>query len=102
MTEVAYFIEKNNYTKDALGQMIPAGKNRREFFCRESSISRNEFDIAGKQGIRASIVLITASVNYDNEEEVEYEGNRYSIYRTYKTPDSDEIELYLEKRIVNE
>lgn len=100
MTEVAYFL-KNNYTKDALGQRIPAEKIRREFFCRESSITRNEFDVAGKQGIRASIVLITASINYEGEEEVEYDGSIYTIYRTYKTPDTDDIELYLEKRIAN-
>lgn len=101
MTPVAYFI-KNNYTKDAIGQRIPAEPVRREFFCSEKSITRNEFDVAGRQGIRASIVLTTSTVNYEGEEEVEYEGNRYTVYRTFKSYNSDEIELYLEKRTSNE
>lgn len=101
MTEVGYFL-KTSYTKDELGQRIPAEKIRREFLCREQSISRNEFDVAGKLGIRASIVLITNSVNYEGEEEVEYDGSVYTVYRVYKPSDRDEIELYLEKRTANE
>ena len=101
MTEVAFFL-KDNYIKDELCQRIPAEKIRREFLCSEQSVARNEFDVAGRHGIRASIVLITAKINYEGETEVEYDGQRYSIYRTYSPQNSDDIELYLEKRTSNE
>ena len=44
------------------------------------------------------IVFTTPLVNYCWEPEAEFHGVRYAIYRTYFVQDTDEIELYLERK----
>lgn len=97
MDGVAYLIRKK-HKKDSIGQFIPDGEERQEVFVTEGSISRREWADAGRNGMNPEIQLSTAAVNYSGEEVVEYKSVRYAIYRTYSPPDSDEIELYLQRK----
>lgn len=90
----AYLI-RETYEKDELNQFIPK-EQKVAILCHEKSISQSEFFAAGRGGINADLVLITSAVNYAKEKIIEYDGNRYGIYRTYRNPNSDEIELYCE------
>lgn len=92
------FLLRQKYKKDKLGQYVPSEEVKDEILVSEESITRTEFFKAGQNGMRPEIMLKTASVNYSGQSEVEYEGTRYSIYRTHKVPESDEIELYLQKK----
>ncbi len=83
------------YTYDEIGQPIEA-ETLTEIFVEERSITRQEWTEAGRVGHNPSIQLLTPFMNYGNQEEVEYKGVRYSIYRTYLN--GDNIELYLEKK----
>ena len=78
--------------------MIPS-ETKVEIFVREESITRSEWNTAGVQGLQPTIVLVTATVNYNGEKAVEYDGERYSIYRTFRRSDTDEMELYCEKKV---
>lgn len=98
MDGVAYLISLS-YEEDHLGQRIPNGENRTEVFVTVDSIDRREWMDAGRNGMKPELKLKTASVNYSGEKEIEYEGTMYSIYRTYNIPDSDEIELYLQRKV---
>lgn len=60
------------------------------------SVSRLEYFSAGQNGLASSYVLVTNSANYDGQNEVIFEGKRYSIYRTFRDPENDDIELYLQ------
>lgn len=60
------------------------------------SIGRAEWNAAGQQGLTPSMTLVTSSINYNKEEIVEYESERYAIYRTF-VRDDGKIELYLKK-----
>lgn len=60
-----------------------------------ASVTRNEYFSAGQNGLAASLVLKTNCVNYSGQNEVIYDNKRYSVYRSYRNPDNDEIELYL-------
>lgn len=97
MDGIAFLVGKA-YKKDNLGQYVENGEKKEEIFVTEESITRTEFFKAGQNGMRPEIMLKTATVNYSGQSEVEYEGERYSIYRTHKIPESDEIELYLQKK----
>ena len=97
MDGVAILI-KQTIAKDALNQYVPSSDSEREIFVEEKSITRSEWATAGKNGYNPDILLTTARVNYCGESEVKYNGTRYSIYRTYCPPNSDDIELYLEKK----
>ena len=68
-------------------------------FCKVESIQRDEFYRAGQNGMSPQYKFITAKVNYINEEIAIYKGVRYSIYRTYEVPGTDDIELYAEDKV---
>lgn len=86
------------YKEDAAGQRIPDGEVRTEILVRVESVNRREWTDAGRNGFNPEIKLITAAINYSGEREIEFDGARYSVYRTYNLPNSDEIELYLERK----
>ena len=92
------FLVRQTYKQDNLGQYVPDKETKDEIFVSEESITRTEFFSAGRNGMKPEAMLKTASVNYSGQSEVEYEGTRYSIYRTHKIPETDEIELYLQKK----
>lgn len=85
------------YKKDGLNQNVKTGEKAVDIYVEEISISQNEFYKAGSSGHKAQCAIKTAFCNYSGEQECEYKGVRYYIYRTYKKSD-DEIELYLEER----
>ena len=65
---------------------------------RITSVSRAERMESGLDGLTPEAVFITAESNYLGEQQAEWEGERYQIYRTYRRRESQEIELYLAKR----
>lgn len=64
--------------------------------CTVSSVSRAEVMEGGRIGLNPQYEFKVFAGDYDREELCEYEGDRYSIYRTYQ--DGDYVELYAEKR----
>jgi hypothetical protein len=84
--------------KNALGDYVQTGETSRDVFGTINSVSRAEWYDAGRKGMNPEIVFTTPLINYCHETEAELHGVRYGIYRTYLVQDSDEIELYLERK----
>lgn len=61
-----------------------------------SSIGREDWYNAGRDGLKPSFVFTTAACNYSGERIAKYNGHKFAIYRTYLL--DDRIELYLEER----
>ena len=97
MEGIAYLIKKI-LKKDGIGQFIQSDEKKVRIFVTVNSVSRNEWFEAGRNGFRPEISMRTAFVNYNGEDEVEYNGGRYAVYRTYRIAESDDIELYLQKK----
>lgn len=57
----------------------------------------SEFYSASQQGLKPSLRLRISDLNYSNEPELEYMGNRYSIIRVDKV-NNEEIALVCERR----
>jgi len=68
-------------------------ETKREIMCMVSSVGRNDFFQAAQIGLDLSYVFYTDAANYQGERELEYEGNRYAITRTYLRG-SDKLEIY--------
>lgn len=83
-------------TVDELGYPT-SSESEYETFCRVESITRAEFFNAGKYGLTPAYVFMVNSIEFSGQDELEYEGKRYSIYRTYRTAE-DMMELYAEYR----
>lgn len=68
----------------------------REVWATLTSVYRQEFLEAGRDGLNPELVATTPLVNYQGEQSAVVRGIRYGVYRTYMAPNSDMIEIYLE------
>jgi len=94
MNDVCYLIG-TTLTEDELGQQVPS-ETRRMVYCRVDSIGSVEWFQGQSVNLRPQHKLTVFFGDYDNEETVEFRGERYGVYRTYQKNDS--LELYIEKR----
>ena len=82
------------YSTDAIGQRV-ASETRREVFATVQSVTASEFFAGGQNGLRPDKRFTVFSPDYEGEEQLIFNGRRYSIYRTYERPD-EQTELYCE------
>ena len=69
-----------------------------EVFCDVRSITRTEWFEAGRSGIEhPSFIFIMNRNEYEGQKIVEYNGQRYGVYRTYAGRNED-LELYCEAK----
>ena len=101
MDDLIYLIAQT-YTRDDIGQFIPS-ETSRAVWAHLQSVTRAEWAQAGQNGMQPQLVAITPLVNYEGETIVQIgegeQAKRYGVYRTYFPPDSDTIELYLERKV---
>lgn len=88
---IGYTVTLNDYKQEVKTE------TRSPIFAIKESISRAEFYNGGKAGLQPEFRLTTAIIDYNGELEVELDGVRYGIYRTYNVS-QDYIELYCEKK----
>ena len=69
-----------------------------EVYAEVDSVSRSEWFEAGKAGLRAEFRFTIFLGDWHGEEIVEYNGQRYGVYRTYHRT-NDRIELYCERQV---
>lgn len=74
---------------------------RTAVFAEVDPVGRDEYETAGQQGMKAEYKFTVWAAEYDGQEEVEYNGRRLSIYRTYGARSDDKIELYAAERAGN-
>ncbi|MCH5340060.1 MAG: hypothetical protein J1E01_01205 [Acetatifactor sp.] len=78
-------------------------KNQTEYletkiFATISPVGRDEFAAAGQGGLKASFQAEVWEFEYDRQTEIELNGKRYAIYRTYGPKPNGKIELYAGER----
>lgn len=61
-------------------------------------VYQNEFYNARQQGLRPTLRLVISNLNYNDEEEVKYKGQIYTVIRV-DTVNYENIALVLEKRV---
>lgn len=96
MTDVIAYLLGKAITMNQLKQEVEVD-TRTEIFAQKESISQSEFYKGGEAGLKPDFRLITAIIDYNGEREVELDGKKYGIYRTYER-DQDYIELYCERK----
>lgn len=85
----------SGYTEDELGNQIP-NESRKSILCKVDSVGRNEFYSAATSNLRPEIVFTIHKYEYEHERKVEFDGQQYSVLRTYATG-FEEIELTCER-----
>ena len=71
-------------------------EQRRQIFCRVKSVNRSEFFAAGQSGLSPAFLFEIFPGDYENEQTVEFHGERYAVYRTFLR-DSDTLEIYVQR-----
>lgn len=84
--------------KTPTNQRTPSGsviyeETSREVFARSVDVARQEAFYAMQLGFRVEYELIINPLEYQGETIAEVNGQRFEIYRTYKSS-SNELELY--------
>ena len=83
-------------TTDAYGNEV-VQETETSVFCEVNSISQNEFFAAADTELNPEYRFTVFFADYNGEDVVKYNGQRYAIYRTYRT--GDNLELYAERKI---
>lgn len=93
-----YLLEEETY-KDSTGQVHKVPK---QTLCvgMLHSVYEKEFYQAQQAGIRPEFMIKTPSTNYGGQSQILYEGDVYTVYRTYQVG-TDQIELYCGARVGN-
>ena len=82
-------------TEDEIGNQIPV-ETETVVLCGLKSVGRNEFYSAAVTGLKPELVFVIHGYEYNGEQVVKFEGNRYRVIRTYLT-DFEEVELTCER-----
>lgn len=69
----------------------------KDVFAQVDSVTRAEFFEGGRNGLNPEFRMTMFSGDYDGQKMLIYNGNTYSIYRTYLNR-TDTIELYVERK----
>lgn len=85
------------FTSDTIGQQV-ATETIKTVVAELKSINRSEWVAAHQVGYNPVVTAIISAFDYNNEEIVEIDSERYVVYRTYSRKD-DYIELMLRKKV---
>lgn len=94
MTDVIQLITQTISRDDYLNEV--ATESKKTVFCEVDSISQSEFYAAANAELNPEYRFTVFFGDYDGQSVVEYHGERYAIYRTYRT--GDDLELYTERK----
>ena len=95
MADVLILISKA-ITVDAYGNES-AQESERTIMCEVYSISQTEFYAAANTELNPEFRFNVFFADYEGEEICKFNGQRYAIYRTYRS--GDMLELYVERKI---
>ena len=70
---------------DAIGNPINTQKLD-EVLCKVESVTRNEFyqAVAVSNDLKPELTIVVHSYEYDNQQQVIYNGRKYNVWRTFK------------------
>lgn len=97
MDTVITLIGEGTRTQDSRG-VWHLTETRRDVYARVTSVTQTEFFEAGRNGLNPDYEMTMFRWDYNGEKTVEFNGLRYGVYRNYIDENSDEIELYVQRK----
>lgn len=95
MNEVISLIQQTHGADDYGDSVIT--ETSREVFAKLGSIGQKEFYQAHAVGLQPEVKFVLADyLDYDGEEQVEHNGVRYRVLRTYRKGQELELTVYRE------
>lgn len=97
-TEIIYLISHNK-EEDDIGNVISSSETSKKSYAKKQSVKTSEFYNAVQAGLNPSVELVIKQLNYNGEEELEWNKERYSIIRTIDPKNKFDIVLICSKKI---
>lgn len=84
------------FDQDEMGVTTPV-ETKRKVYANVTSVSADEWFNGGRSGLNPDLRFRLFRHEYRGEEIIEYNGQRYAVYRTYEAL-NDILELYVERK----
>lgn len=96
--EIIYLINKVVGTDD-IGNDVVSSETTTKCYAKAQSIRTNEFYNAVEVGLNPSVEFVVKKLNYDGQDEIDWNNERYSVIRTIDPKNKFDIVLVCEKKI---
>ena len=73
---------KQTFVNDSIGNQVPS-EVKTDILCGKKSVTRSEFYSAAVKDLKPELVFVVHGYEYSDEKEIEFEGVRYTVLRTY-------------------
>lgn len=97
-SEIIYLISKT-LSQDSIGNVIPSAKTNTKCYAKRQSVKTGEYYNAVEVGLTPTCEFVIKRLNYNGEEELEWNNERYQIIRTVDPKNKFDIVLVCSKRI---
>lgn len=94
-SNIIYLVNKNQ-SQNEYGVWVD-NDELRKVYCEITSVSQSEWYEGGRNGLNPEFRVRMFVYDYQGEQELIYNDNVYSIYRTY-VDKNETIDLYVEKK----
>lgn len=97
-SEIIYLISLVK-TEDEIGNIIKSSETSKKCYAKKQSVKTNEFYSAVEVGLTPSCEFVIKRLNYNGEEEVEWNDERYQVIRTIDPKNKFDIVLVCARKI---
>ena len=97
-SEIIYLI---NLVKeeDAIGNVVTSSESQVKCYAKKQSVKTNEFYSAVEVGLTPSAEFVIKRLNYDGQEELEWNNERFQVIRTIDPKNKFDIVLVCARKI---
>lgn len=97
-SEIIYLISTVK-TEDEIGNIINSSETSTKCYAKKQSVKTNEFYSAVEVGLTPSVEFVIKRLNYNGEEEIEWNNKRYMVIRTIDPKNKFDIVLVCARKI---
>lgn len=97
-SEIIY-LRSSTKTEDEIGNVISSSITTQKCYAKKQSIRTNEFYSAVEVGLTPSIEFVIKRLNYNGEEEIEWNNKIYQVIRTVDPKNKFDIVLICARKI---
>lgn len=97
-SEIIYLVNQVK-EEDEIGNVLPSSETLNKCYAKKQSVKTNEFYSAVEVGMTPSCEFVVKRLNYNGEEELEWNNKRYQIIRTIDPKNKFDIVLICARKI---
>lgn len=97
-SEIIY-LRSSQQTEDAIGNVITSSITTQKCYAKKQSIRTNEFYSAVEVGLTPSVEFVIKRLNYNGEDEIEWNNKIYQVIRTIDPKNKFDIVLICARKI---